>query len=122
MYKTKCIDCHNKYMSEVKKKPESMASRNIKRKKMIQVRKKLAVDRLGGKCSVCGYSKCLAGLTFHHLGDKKKEKDVSQIYDASMERYLNEVDKCKLLCWNCHMELHWIEDGNEFTPIAVVKG
>lgn len=62
---------------------------------------------LGGKCKVCGYSKCLAALEFHHnSGDK--EGHVSKIIkDFSKQKGLKEIEKCILLCANCHRELHF---------------
>ena len=61
---------------------------------------------LGGKCSKCGYNKCLEALDFHH--DKgNKEGMISKLTkDFSKQKSLKEVKKCILLCANCHRELH----------------
>ena len=32
-----------------------------------------AVEYLGGKCALCGYSKCLASLDFHHINPLTKD-------------------------------------------------
>lgn len=68
--------------------------------------KLLAVERLGGCCSKCGYSSCIDALDFHHTDPTKKEFSVSDIRKGSLKKYLSEVDKCVLLCANCHRELH----------------
>lgn len=59
---------------------------------------------LGG-CSYCGYSKCAAALDFHH---PKEDKQVSPaaVKNFTEENGLQELEKCVLLCKNCHFELH----------------
>lgn len=69
-------------------------------------RKLYLVDRLGGKCSTCGYAVNLAGLAFHHLNDKEFKLDVRSLSNRKIESILDEVAKCKLLCHNCHAEIH----------------
>ena len=60
----------------------------------------------GGKCVVCGYNRCVACLEFHHIG-KEKEFGVSfRGFSYSKRRMVEEVQKCVLLCANCHRELH----------------
>ena len=64
------------------------------------------VDMMGGKCSLCGYDKCIAALDFHHTS---KEKDFS-IYEllkgSSEQNVLKEAKRCILVCANCHREIH----------------
>lgn len=61
---------------------------------------------LGGKCSECGYSANLAALVFHHLGGKEFKLDVRSLSNRKLTPILAEVAKCRLLCHNCHAELH----------------
>jgi len=75
-----------------------------KRRKKI---KEMAIDYKGGKCCICGYDKCNAALDFHHLNDSKKEFGLGlNGMTRSWERTRNEVDKCILVCANCHREIH----------------
>lgn len=71
------------------------------------VRKIKLVQYKGGTCNKCGYNKNLASLTFHHRNPKEKSftigKNCSQY---SWERLVKEADKCSLMCFNCHIELH----------------
>jgi len=69
--------------------------------------KQRAVNLLGGKCSVCGYDKCLAALQFHHV--EKKEKTLKDIMCGSWAKIEAEIKKCILVCANCHFELHYKE-------------
>lgn len=64
------------------------------------------IDHKGGKCEVCGYDKCVAALEFHHTNPLEKDFTVSG-RSWSFERMKKEVEKCKLLCSNCHKEIHF---------------
>ena len=69
--------------------------------------KQEAVDYKGGKCSICGYNKSLRALEFHHIDPK--EKDFSISADKSyipFKDIKDELDKCILVCSNCHAEIH----------------
>ena len=67
----------------------------------------MAVDYKGGKCQICGYSRCLEALEFHHLDDTGKDFGISDMgYTRSWKRIKEEIDKCLLLCSNCHREVH----------------
>ena len=69
-------------------------------------RKRRFIDMLGGKCSVCGYNHNMAALDFHHVRDKKFPLSSKNICSMSIDRLLPELEKCVLLCANCHRELH----------------
>ena len=70
--------------------------------------KKQAVNYLGGKCMICGYDRCLACLHFHHKNPTQKDFSIGNKRNLfSWETVKLELDKCLLLCANCHGELHW---------------
>jgi hypothetical protein len=73
--------------------------------------KEKAVTYKGGCCSRCGYKRSLRALQFHHRDPKMKEFGVSSMHCLSWERIKKELDKCDLLCSNCHAELHDEVDG-----------
>lgn len=69
-----------------------------------------AVKRKGGKCEICGYDKCVEALSFHHLDPSIKEFGLGQDGNThSWEDYLKEIEKCILVCANCHAEIHYKE-------------
>ena len=69
--------------------------------------KKMAVDYKGGCCSMCGYDKCISALEFHHLNPNEKDFHLGGKYQtASWDKIRSEIDKCVLLCANCHREIH----------------
>lgn len=63
----------------------------------------------GPRCSKCGYDKCIAALTFHHLDETKKKFNISQmIGKLSVEELRKEIKgNTIVLCCNCHTELHY---------------
>ena len=61
---------------------------------------------LGGKCTRCDYATNLAALAFHHVGGKAIKLDTRSLSNRKIGPILEEVTKCKLLCHNCHAEVH----------------
>lgn len=76
--------------------------------------KSMLIHYKGGKCSKCGYNRCQGALQFHHLNPEEKEFTLSQVNlndtDFSFENLQKEVDKCVLLCANCHFEEHYKDE------------
>jgi len=78
----------------------------------------ICVSLLGGKCMVCGYSKSLAALHFHHVRDKKFL--ISSSKTRAWNLVLEELRKCILLCANCHAEVHVGQlDVSSISPFAL---
>ena len=76
---------------------------NKRRKKLRQ----MALEYKGDKCSICGYNKCLKALEFHHCESDQKDFGISaKGYTRSWEAIRLELEKCILLCANCHREIH----------------
>ena len=74
------------------------------RRKKVRI---MAVEYKGGKCKQCGYYRCLEALEFHHADPAKKDFNISSRgYTRSWKRVQEELDKCIMLCANCHRETH----------------
>lgn len=91
--------------------PEKLSNVELKKNKVksvidwrVRTRKKL-VEYKGGECVKCGYNKCISALHFHHKDASEKDFTISG-KSWSFEKLKKEVDKCVLLCSNCHTELH----------------
>lgn len=85
-----CKKCCNEKISEYR--------RNLKLK---------AVEYKGGKCQHCGYSKSVSALEFHHIDPNEKDFGISTKGSTrSFEKIKLELDKCIMLCANCHREEH----------------
>ena len=74
--------------------------------------KQQCLEYKGNKCVYCGYNRCQAALDFHHLDPLQKDIDLSKKSLASFETLKPELDKCILLCSNCHRELHFNNKSN----------
>ena len=62
-----------------------------------------AIARLGGKCARCSVED---DLQFHHRCAEDKSFAVGRLWSVSKERYEAEIDKCELLCEDCHRDEH----------------
>lgn len=95
----KCRTVHNSFRPPTRFNPV---------KAVIEWRQRLklrAIQYKGGGCQVCGYNRCVRALTFHHLLPAQKDFNVSGSTRA-WRVVKAELDKCILLCSNCHAEAH----------------
>jgi len=70
--------------------------------------KRMAVEYKGGECVECGYDACIGALEFHHLDPNEKDFSIGgQGNTPAWDKVKDELDKCVLLCANCHRELHY---------------
>jgi hypothetical protein len=70
-------------------------------------KKKELMKYKGSVCFFCGYNKYDGALEFHHINPGEKEFNINLgTLSKSWERCFAEVNKCILICANCHRELH----------------
>ena len=75
-----------------------------KRRKKIR---HMAVEYKDGLCQICGYNRCLEAMEFHHLNGSDKDFGISHKgYTRGWKKVKAELDKCMMLCANCHREIH----------------
>ena len=100
-----CHNCHHEEHYNINQLIENPSNQTLKGRK---VRNEL-IQLKGSKCEICGYNKCNASLCFHHVEPSTKlfEIENRSCNGYKYERLLEEVNKCQLLCHNCHMELHY---------------
>jgi len=109
---TWCRKTIGKYVTvkkrSVKESKEHRSQRIIKYRRE---RKLKLVEYKGGSCIKCGYHKCVRALDFHHRNSEEKKFVVSANFtNYSLEELKVEVDKCDLICANCHREIHYYQD------------
>lgn len=76
--------------------------KNFRRKKKEQL-----VNQFGGKCCICGYSKSVRNLSFHHVDPSTKSFGIAtKGNDLGITKVIDEAKKCILVCANCHGEIH----------------
>lgn len=69
--------------------------------------KEMAVEYKGGCCEICGYDKHIGALEFHHKDPNEKDFGISHKgYTRAWKKVKIELDKCVMLCANCHREVH----------------
>lgn len=112
-----CLICQEKFIPNnyarlycYKCSPLGVSSAEALRNKK-RALKHYLVEYKGGKCQECGYDKCEGALQFHHRDPNEKDFQISHINlnntDFSIENIKKEIDKCDLLCANCHAEKHY---------------
>ena len=74
--------------------------------RVVKAKQDKAYEKYGSACKICGYDKCTRALDFHHLDPSVKEVEPSKVFSRSWEKIQLELDKCILLCSNCHREVH----------------
>lgn len=81
--------------------------------------KRQLVDEAGGACVLCGYARWPGALQFHHVVAAEKEFHLAQGgYSRSIARSRAEMEKCVLLCANCHSE---VEGGFATLPVDSIR-
>ena len=91
-----CYPCHQKITNE-------------NGKERFRKNKKKAIIYKGGECSMCGLSYRNthdAVFDFHHLDPSEKELHIGKVMHHSWSKIQKELDKCILLCSNCHRIIH----------------
>ena len=99
----KCISIkHNKWMRDNSEKHNKWRKEAIKKKQ-----DKLA-EYIGGRvCVHCGFTHdTFTPFDFHHINPSEKEVSISDAICRSWANLIKEVDKCVLLCSNCHRIEH----------------
>ena len=97
IYCYRCSGGSTRLDNETRKHQKTILRRSMK----IQV-----IKLLGGECSICGYDRCVDALEFHHENPQEKEFKLGSGNTISWKEYKAEALKCKLVCSNCHKEIH----------------
>ena len=78
-----------------------------KSKKLRINNKKKCVEFFNGICCDCGLkSEYYDVYDFHHVDPDNKEKEISDIMNRAWKTIQAEIEKCIMLCANCHRIRH----------------
>lgn len=104
----KCKECNTTKFGDFYEKHHNLCKKCCSQNTINKGRlmKQRAVDYKGGCCELCGYNKCIASLEFHHVDPSEKDSDARNFRYWKWERVVTEIDKCILVCANCHREIH----------------
>ena len=92
-------ECYHKHFEENKEKFRS------KNKEFRKNRNEFVNQKKSSGCIICE-EKNVSCLDFHHI-DNKKYNISSKKSDISIPEIEKEIDKCVILCANCHRKLHY---------------
>jgi ribosomal protein L30E len=98
-----CRNCHHEIHEKFHQRRSSEKSLRVihwRRRTKIKI-----VEYKGGCCQICGYKTCLKALELHHIDPNQKEFVISGI-TKSWNKIKTEIEKCILVCSNCHQEIH----------------
>lgn len=103
---SECKTCHketrhNYYIKNAKTEKERIYKRKKELAKWLQEFKKTL------KCEICSENEPCC-LEFHHTDPNMKEINIAlcATYGWSVQRTKNEIEKCIVICSNCHKKLH----------------
>jgi len=100
--KSCCLKCHTLFVHQ--------KQRDLKLK---------AIEYLGGKCKKCGCTGIPAIFDFHHRNPTEKDFSWGNKRTSNWDNLKVELDKCDLLCSNCHREIHdeiWFKNLPDHHP------
>ncbi len=92
---------------------------NIERRYLCRTERKRkmkieCIEYLGGKCVVCGATE---RLEFDHIKREGKKYEISAKLSYKFDNLKEELDKCQLLCYDCHK----IKTKSERTILCKMK-
>jgi L-lactate utilization protein LutB len=75
--------------------------RTLMRARFQEMKRSLACTRCGEQHVAC--------IQFHHIDGSRKEFTISAIRsgNVSARRLAQELEKCEVVCANCHLKIHW---------------
>ena len=114
------INLHRKEYREKNKERKRLSDKKYYLKNKIKLNEKqreyhgkrqkefLHAYKKGKSCVLCGYNEHEEILQFHHKDKREKLFEITlfKIAKRSSEELKKEIDKCILICPNCHFLLH----------------
>lgn len=105
-YRTNCRQCQS----------EIMKAHYDRNKEILDKTKE------GKSCAKCGYNRCVEALEYHHTDPNSKIDTVAHLATHSnIEAALAEIEKCSILCANCHREYHFLSRTTGITLEEFLK-
>ena len=102
-----CRDCSKEILKlHYKDNKDSYKKKARKRNIIVRAKNKEITDVVKSNgCIICGELE-LCCLDFHHLDPLFKENSISNLSGGASERLIEEIEKCVVLCSNCHRKVH----------------
>jgi len=104
-YNSYCRVCDREYSREHYQKNKEYYRKKRLREQQ-KVRAKLREYKSECACEICGEDHPDV-LDFHHKSAEEKDGHISRLASSrGWSRVLKEIEKCQVLCSNCHRKLH----------------
>ena len=102
-----CPECNKKLKRECYHRhfEKNKTKINIRNKEFREIRNEFLRQKKSTGCVIC-QEKDPSCLDFHHLGNKKYNIS-SMLTSLSIKEIEEEIQKCIILCANCHRKLHY---------------
>ena len=116
---SKCKGNFYYYQNKEERNLQSKINSKDKRKSF----KILAIEYGGGKCKHCNYKNNYSVLSFHHTDTEQKDFNLRGIKSSKLtSKHIEELDKCILLCHNCHYKVHSLWNDLKPKGKQAIKG
>ena len=120
---SQCKQCQSqqekiRYQNDLKRK-EAIIERTLSYKER---NLEYIKERKSCGCQKCGEKRFYV-LDFHHIDPSIKDDSINHLRTGSIEKLQEEINKCIVLCSNCHREFHYLENYiKNFTLEKYLKG
>lgn len=104
----KCKVCQTKYRQDRRNRDKATYNKQTQQRR--NENKLRAIEYKGGCCKDCKGTFPPYVYDFHHLDPKEKEGTLGTLLHRTFENCIVELDKCVLLCANCHRIRHFVNE------------
>lgn len=119
---SQCKDCEKQADKEYYLKNGERRQAVRDRANIQKINNSKLVEEIKSKgCIKCGENR-IHVLDLHHLDPNGKINDIAHmIKSSSTESLITELEKCIVLCANCHRDFHFLEKINNITIQDYIK-
>lgn len=114
--RSNCKDCESTYKKQYRTSKTGIETRRAYRS---SIREWLVDLKKTLKCEICKESRHYV-LDFHHKNPLEKDFNIARAFkNSSKETIMKEIEKCMVVCSNCHREIHWLESHPTIVPMKI---
>jgi len=115
-----CANCHKSLTSKIARSKTNRSSSQKRSDNRTDIHKQKCVEYIGNKCQICGLiTEDYTKYDFHHVDSSTKEACIGNLRSKDWNSIIQpELDKCCLLCRNCHASVHF----GRYNSIALIPG
>jgi hypothetical protein len=96
---------YDRRKGHTRRRCNSCGSTRATREERLELKERMLAYK-GGRCTRCGFDSWPEALGFHHLDKANKRFPIAWSHGRCWETLRRELDKCMVVCLNCHAEIH----------------